>query len=138
MTLKSKFKIENPVVFLFSVFYVIAGLAELFYIVISNFTAPPHIGVLGLLNLLTAYSVFKMKRWSVPLVIALFFLGITFGAPVLYYSITQPFEGTSLFQAALIAYLLMALAASIYVTAKREKFTEPKTNHDDEPKTNIP
>jgi len=122
MTLKSKFKIKNPLVFLFSVFYIVAGAVEVFYLVIENFTAPPHIGVLGLLNLFTAYSLFKMKRWSMPLVIVLFFLGITFGAPILYYSITQPFEGASLFHATLIAYLLMTLAASIYVTAKREKF----------------
>jgi len=123
MTLKSKFKVENPVVFLFSVFYIIAGAVEVSYLVIENFAAPPHIGVLGLLSLITAYGLFKMRKWSVLLVIALFFLGITFGATTLYDSIIlQTFEGALLFHAALIAYMIILLTAFVYVAATREKF----------------
>lgn len=123
MTLKSKFKVENPIVFLFSVFYIIAGAVEVSYLVIEKFAAPPHIGVLGLLSLITAYGLFKMRKWSVLLVTALFFLGITFGATVLYDSvILQTFEGALLFHAALIAYMIMLLIAFVYVVAKREKF----------------
>ena len=123
MTLKSKFKVESPVVFLFSVFYIIAGAVEVSYLVIENLTAPPHIGVLGLLSLITAYGLFKMKKWSVLLVTALFFLGITFGATTLYDSvILQTFEGALLFHTALIAYMIILLIAFVYVVAKREKF----------------
>lgn len=123
MTLKSKFKVENPVVFLFSVFYIIAGAVEVFYLVSEKFAAPPHIGVLGLLSLITAYGLLKMRKWSVLLVAALFFLGITFGATTLYNSVTlQTFEGELLFHTALIAYMIMLLIAFIYVVAKREKF----------------
>jgi hypothetical protein len=123
MTLKSKFKVESPVVFLFSVFYIIAGAVEVSYLVIENFTAPPHIGVLGLLSLITAYGLFKMRKWSVLLVTALFFLGIAFGATTLYDSvILQTFEGALLFHTALIAYMIILLIAFVYVVAKREKF----------------
>jgi len=123
MTLKSKFKVENPVVFLFSVFYIIAGAVEVSYSVIENFTSPPHIGVLGLLSLITAYGLFKMRKWSVLLVTALFFLGITFGATTLYDSvILQTFEGALLFHTALVAYMIILLIAFVYVVAKREKF----------------
>jgi len=122
LTLKSKLKIESPAVLVFSIFYIVVGVAELFVLVMSNFTVF-YIGVLGLLNLFTAYGLFRMKRWSVPLVIALFFLGITFGATTLYYSIVlETFEGDLLFHAALIAYLIITLVASTYVIAKREKF----------------
>jgi len=122
MTLKSKLKIESPAVFVFSIFYVVVGVAELSVLVTSNFTVF-YIGVLGLLNLFTAYGLFRKKKWSVPLVAALFFLGITFGATTLYYSIVlETFEGDLLFHVALIAYLFMTLVASIYVIAKREKF----------------
>lgn len=121
MTLKSKLKIENPGVLALSTFYVVVGVAKVFVLAMSNFTLF-HIGVLGLLNLFTAYALFRMKRWSVLLVIALFFLGITFGATTLYNSIVlQTFEGALLFHVALIAYLLVTLIASIYVVAKREK-----------------
>ena len=123
MTSKSKFKVENPVVFIFSVFYIIAGAAEVFYLVMENFAAPPHIGVLGLLSLITAYGLLKMRKWSVLLVTALFFLGITFGATVLYNSVKlQKFEGALPFHTALIAYMIILLIAFIYVAAKREKF----------------
>ena len=123
MTLKSKFKVENQVVFLFSVFYIIAGAVEVLYVVAENFATPPHIGVLGLLSLITAYGLFKMKKWSVLLVTALFLLGITFSAITLYNSvILQTFEGALLFHTALIAYMIMLLIAFMYVVAKREKF----------------
>ena len=123
MTSKSKFKVENPVVFIFSVFYIIAGAAEVFYLVIEKFAAPPHIGVLGLLSLITAYGLFKMRKWSVLLVTALFFLGITFGATTLYDSVTlQTFERALPFHTALIAYMIILLIAFIYVAARRKKF----------------
>lgn len=122
MTLKSKLKIENPGALLFSIFYVVVGVAEVFVLVMSNFTVF-HIGVLGLLNLFTAYGLFRMKRWSVSLVIALLFLGITFSATTLYHSVVlQTFEAALLFHVALIAYLLMTLVASTYVIWKREEF----------------
>jgi len=123
MTLKSKLKVENPVVLLFSVFYAVAGAAEIFVLAVTNFTAPPHLGVLGLLSLITAYGLFKMRRWSVLLVTALFFLGVTFSATTLYDSIIlQTFEGALLFHVALIAYMIMTVVAFIYVAAKRKDF----------------
>ena len=123
MTLKSKLKVESRGALAFSVFYAVAGAALVFILVVSNFTAPPHLGVLGLLSLITAYGVFRMRKWSVLLVIALFFLGITFGAITLYYSILrQTFEGTLLLRVALIAYLIMTVVAFLYVVAKRENF----------------
>jgi len=123
MTLKSKLKVENPVVLLFSVFYAVAGAAEIFVLAVTNFTAPPHLGVLGLLSLITAYGLFKMRRWSVLLVTALFFLGVTFSATTLYDSIIlQTFEGALLFHVALIAYMIMTVVAFMYVAAKRKDF----------------
>jgi len=123
MTLKLKLKVENPVVFIFSIFYIVAGVIEVFYLAVENFIAPPHIGVLGLLSLITAYGLLKMRKWSVLLVTALFFLGVTFGATTLYNSvILQTFEGAPLFHTSLIAYMIMLLIAFVYVVAKREKF----------------
>ena len=123
MTSKSRLNIENPMVLLFSLFYIIAGIVEVGYWAIENFSAPPHIGVLGILSLITAYGLFRMKKWSVPLVIGLFFLGITFGAITLNTSVTlQTFGGALLFHTALIAYMLLLLVAFIYTVAKREDF----------------
>jgi hypothetical protein len=124
MTTKSGSKIKNPAVLLFSIFYIAVGIAEVAYFAIENFAAPPHIPVLGILSLITAYSLFKMKRWSVPLVVGLFFTGITFGATTLANSIAvQTFGGALLFHTALLAYMVILLIASGYIVVKRENFS---------------
>lgn len=123
MTTKSGFKIEKPMVFLFSLFYIAVGIVQVGYWAIENFAAPPHIAILGILSLITAYGLFRMKKWSVPFVIVLFFVGLAFGAITLNTSIElQTFGGAPLFHTALIAYMIILLIALIYTVAKREDF----------------
>ena len=123
MTSKTISKTENPTTLLFSIFYIAVGIAEVGYFAIENFAAPLHIPVLGILSLITAYSLLKIKRWSVPLVIGLFVTGITFGATTLSNSIAlQTFGGAILFHIALIAYMVILLIVSIYTVARRENF----------------
>ena len=123
MTSKLGSKIENPIVLLFSIFYIVVGIAQIGYFAIESSAAPPHIPVLGVFSLITAYSIFKMKKWSVFLVVGLFFTGITFGATTLNTSIiVQTFGGALLFHLALIAYMIMLAIAVIYILAKRGNF----------------
>ena len=118
-----KSKIENPTMLLFSIFYIAVGIAEVGYFAIENFAAPAHIPVLGILSLITAYSILKMKKWALPIVVGLFVTGITFGATTLSDSITlQTFGGAMLFHITLIAYMLILLIVSAYIVAKRENF----------------
>ena len=124
MTSKSSSKIKNPAVLLFSIFYIAVGIVEVGYFAIENFAAPPHIPVLGILSLITAYTVFKTKKWALPLVVGLFFVGITFGATTLSNSLElQTFGDAMLFHTALIAYMIILLIASVYIVAKRENFS---------------
>ena len=123
MTSKSSSKIKNPAVLLFSIFYIAVGIVEVGYFAIENFAAPPHIPVLGILSLITAYTLFKMKKWALPLVVGLFFVGITFGATTLSNSLAlQTFGDAMLFHTALIAYMIILLIASLYIMTQREKF----------------
>ena len=123
MTSEKSPKIENRTMLLFSFFYIAVGIAELGYFAIESFAAPAHIPVLGILSLITAYSIFKMKKWALPLVAGLFATGITFGATTLSNSIAlQTFEGAMLFHVALIAYLIILLIVSVYIVAQRENF----------------
>jgi len=123
MTSKTSSKIKNPAVLLFTIFYVAVGIAEVGYFAIESSAAPPHIPVLGILSIITAYTVFKMKKWALPLVVGLFFVGITFGATTLSNSLElQTFGGAMLFHLALIAYMIILLIASVYIVARREKF----------------
>jgi hypothetical protein len=123
MTSKSSSKIKNPAVLLFTIFYIAAGIIEVGYFAIESAAAPPHIPVLGILSIITAYTVFKMKKWALPLVVGLFFVGITFGATTLSNSLElQTLGDAMLFHLALIAYMIILLIASVYIVAKREKF----------------
>ena len=123
MTSENSSTIQNLTALLLSFFYGAVGIALVGYFAVESFAAPPHIPVLGILSLVTAYSIFKMKRWAVPLVIGLFFTGVTFGVITLANSVTlQTFGGSLLFHIALIAYMIMLLVASIYTMLKRENF----------------
>jgi hypothetical protein len=124
MTSEKSSTIENLIVLLFSIFYIAIGIVLIGYFVIENFAGPHHIPVLGILSLVTAYSLFKMKRWTVPLVIGFFFTGITFGLTTLANSITlQTFGGSLLFHITMIAYMVILLIVSVYTLLKRENFT---------------
>ena len=126
--LKWKLKVESVGVTIFSVFYAVVGCLLLVNVALSNLDAPPHVGVLGFLSLITAYGLIKMRKWSVVLVIALFFVGETFGATTLYYLVLRETFYLNLemllFHLALIAYLIMMAVATIYVMAKRRSFGE--------------
>ena len=123
MTSEKSNKSENPAMRIIAIFYIAVGIAEIGYFAIESFAAPLHIPVLGILSLITAYSLFTMKKWTLPLVVGLLLLGITFGATTLSNSVAlQTFGGAMLFHIALIAYMLVLLIASIYIVAKRENF----------------
>jgi hypothetical protein len=123
MTSEKNTKIESPTMRLIAIFYIAVGIAEIGYFAIESFAAPLHIPVLGILSIITAYSLFTMKKWALPLVIGLFVVGITFGAATLSNSVAlQTFGGAMLFHIALIAYMILLLIASIYVVAQRENF----------------
>lgn len=123
MVSESRFNIKSPIVLLFSLFFIIGGVIEIGYWAIESYSAPPHIAIIGVLSLITAYFFFKMKRWSVPLVIALSAIGITFGAITLNTSVMlQTFGGAMLFHISLIVYVVILLIAFIYTIIKREDF----------------
>jgi len=124
MTSETNFKNKNITELLFPIFYIVVGLALVGYFVIENIAAPPHILVLGILSLITAYSLFKKEKWTLPLVIGFFFTGITFGIITLANSVAlQTFSGSVLFHITLIVYMVILLIASVYILIKREKFS---------------
>ena len=123
MTTEQTTKTQNPVMRIIAIFYIATGIAKIGYFVIESSAAPPHIPVLGILSLITAYSLFAMKKWTLPLVVGLFFVGITFGATTLSNSLAlQSFGGAMLFNIALIVYMILLLIASVYIVVRRENF----------------
>ncbi|MEA2090271.1 MAG: hypothetical protein U9O89_05890 [Thermoproteota archaeon] len=119
MELKSKLKAKSLGVLVFSVFYAVVGIIFLYLLAIWSFN-PPHLGILASLSLITAYGVFKTEKWSVWLVVVLFFLGNTF----CIIQLTHPssFRAGWLLQLPLTVYLIMTWIATIYIGAKRKSF----------------
>jgi len=121
MKLKLKLKLENPIVLLFSIFYAIVGIVLLFIFVFYSLQLL-HLGIIGVLSLITAYGVFRMEKWAVWLVIVLFLLGNTVGIITLALTSGWPAEFGVLLRLPLIIYLIITWVISIYVVAKRKEF----------------
>ncbi|MEM3672759.1 MAG: hypothetical protein QW468_00825 [Candidatus Bathyarchaeia archaeon] len=114
MALKSKLKIEGKGIAASFIFYAVAGI--IFFIVLPLAFFPPHIGIIGILSLLTAYGLLKKRVWAVWLVVMLFFINTTFSLVTLYYF----FLGDMLIEVGAAAYLILTWIFTAYIVAKRE------------------
>ncbi len=125
MESKFPFGVESPVAFMFSIFYLVAAGALFVILALSGFEIVT-VGCLGILSLLAAYGLLKVKKWTVWLVVALFFPEITFGLSTLYISIVIGAFYSSianlLLNLALILYVILCFFSLVYVVAKREIF----------------
>jgi len=124
MALKEKLKIESLPIFVFTIFYLLAAIWN-FAILTVNGVSMVHTALIALLSLITAYGLYRMEKWSLWLVVALFFIGNTFGLFSLYWSITRDgFAGSTdvlLLNLALIGYVIMTWLSTIYISAKKDK-----------------
>ncbi len=110
---------------LVSLFYAVVGVVLAVILAFSSFK-PPHVGVLAVLNLILAYGLFKMKKWSVKLLAALFLPQVVFGAITLYFSVmvwtSSSIWETTAFNLSLIVYVVLCFVSLVYVSAKRKDF----------------
>lgn len=113
MSVKSKIKIENAGMFAAFVFYAVVGIVCFVILPIANF--PAHIGIIGVLNLITAYGLFKKRVWSIWIVVMLFFIATTFSAYTLY------FGGNLLLIISAFTYLILTWVFTAYTATKRKK-----------------
>jgi len=122
--LKSRLKIESLPIFVFLVFYLIAGIGNL-YILAINGVSMIHTAIIAILSLITAYGLYRMEKWSLWLVVVLFFIGNTYGIITLYATITgygfMESNDAFLLNLALIGYIIMTWLATIYIGAKKDK-----------------
>lgn len=114
MSLRSKLEIESIGMFSAFTFYAIAGILCLAILAMVDFRLV-HIGVIGVLNLMAAYGLFRNRNWAIWVVIALFFIATTFSLSMLYYT----FRENLLRDAILIVHLFLTWAFTIYTGLKR-------------------
>lgn len=124
MALKDMLKIESMPLFIFAIFYLLAAVWNLAILAVNG-VSMWHTTLIALLSLFTAYGLYKMEKWSLWFVVALFFIGNTFGFVNLYWSIARDgFAGNTdvlLLNLALIGYIIMTWIATVYITAKKDK-----------------
>ena len=116
-------EIGNHRLRILAILYIALGIAQIGYFSIENSTAPPNILILGILSIIVAYPILTQKKWSLPIIVGLFLVGITFGITTFFHSIVlQTFSGALLFHLTLIAYVIVMLISSIYIISQRENF----------------
>jgi len=95
-------------------FYGAVGVVFLVLLPFANF--PPHVGLTGILSLVTAYGIFKKRFWALWLVIALFAVATTISLYTLYViAFTNWIVGISM-----IVYVVLTWLVTFYIVLKRK------------------
>jgi len=123
--LMSRFKVKRRDGLMLAAFYAAVGVAQIVVLALSNFRLVTS-GALAVLSFIAAYGLFTVKKWSVWLVIGLFFPQVIFGAvalcaSIVWYSIYQEVS-LLLLDALLVLFIVLSLVSFIYVAARKETF----------------
>jgi len=125
--LKSKLNVKRRDSLLLSMFYAAAGIVQIIVLALSNFALFTS-GILAVFSFIAAYGLFSVKKWSVWLVICLFFPQLVFGVATLYASILSYtiYQETTfmLLNIALTAFIILYFVSFVYVAAKRKSFQQ--------------
>ena len=97
-----------------AVFYGAVGIIFLALLPLANF--PPHIGLTGVLSLVTAYGILKKRFWALWLVVALFAVATTLSLYTLaVIAFTNVVVGASM-----IVYAVLTWLVTLYIVLKRK------------------
>ena len=121
-TLKLKPGTEHLGMLLVSIFHAVVGVVLAIVLVLASFRLF-HVGILAFFNLMLAYGLFKMKKWSVKLLAALFLPQVVFGGILLYSFAIWTFPSaweTTVFNLSLIIYIILCFVSLFYAAAKRK------------------
>lgn len=82
MSLATKLKTFKPFELASFAFYAVTGMILLFFLPLTGY--PPHVAFLGILSLITGYSLFAKRVWAPWLVAALVIINTVFALDVLF------------------------------------------------------
>jgi len=123
MGLRSRLEIEYKGMFFFALFYLVTSVANFIILGIYGMGLF-HIGLVAVLSLIVAFGLYQLQRWSLWLVISLFFIATTHIAVMLNISIENYVANADLYSLLAIIiwiiYLIFTWIATIYVAAKRK------------------
>ena len=114
MSFASKLKTADARTLAPVAFYGAVGIVFLVLLPLANF--PPHIGLTGILSLVTAYGILKKRFWALWLVVALLAVATTISLYTLYvFAFTNVIVGVSM-----IVYAVLTWAFTLYIVLKRK------------------
>lgn len=106
---------ENKGMLLTSIFFIAAGIISLAILPLTLY--PPHLAIIGILSLITAYGLLTKRSWSLYSVVILFLMATTLALYTLYYL----FAEDVIVNTTIIAYLILTWIATGHVAARRTK-----------------
>ena len=114
MSFMSKLKTVGMQTLAPTVFYGAVGIIFLALLPLANF--PPHIGLTGILSLVTAYGILKKRFWALWLVVALFAVATTLSLYTLaVIAFTNVVVGISM-----IVYAVSTWVVTLYIVLRRK------------------
>jgi hypothetical protein len=121
----SRFKVKRRDALLIAIFYAIVGVLQLATLAVFD-VRMVWIGALAILSLVAAYGMLMVQKWSVWLIIGLFFPQVVFAASTLYgsialYSLSSEIT-VLLLNASLVVFIILSCVSFVYVVAKRSSF----------------
>jgi hypothetical protein len=116
MSLGSRLKIDSKGMLATSAFYAIVGI--IFFVLLMMASFAPHLGIIGIFSLVTAYGVFRKRTWAIWFVMILFFVGTTFSAFMIYSILGADY----ILGISAIAYLVLTWVFTTYAVTKRKVF----------------
>jgi len=119
--LKSKLKVKRRDGLLLAIFYIIVGVVQIIVLALANFALFTS-GALAVLSFIAAYGLFTAKKWSVWLVIGLFFPQFVFGTSIILASINQQLSFMLLSITPALIVIVLSFISFAYIAAKRKTF----------------
>lgn len=114
MSLATKLKTFKPFELASLAFYAVTGIILLAFLPLTGF--PPHLGFLGILSLITAYSLFLKRGWA-PWLVAVLFITITAFSLDILFSIGF---SNVLVALSVLAYAVLTWVFTTYIILKRK------------------
>jgi uncharacterized membrane protein (DUF2068 family) len=105
---------DKRIVFTF-LFYTITGIIFFAEMILTGF--PPHMGIIGILSIITAYGLFTNRAWKNWIITGLFFITTTFSVYTLYYTLGKKL----VLNLSMILYLILSLFFTFQTLSNKRK-----------------
>ena len=109
------YKSKNKMIVVTFLFYTLTGMMFFTEMMLTGF--PPHMGIIGILSIITAYGLFMNCTWKNWIITGLFFITTTFSGYTLYYTLGK----NLVLNLSISIYLILSLLFTFQTLSKKGK-----------------